>query len=305
MAQTDRYRVEVIVLTHLNHSEAPEEVKWTDDFSTATDFLTPPAEETEEQEEDAESEESPLAEEEAVVSEVLPDDALDSDLELPGEEELVEDPAMAVVHVEEMSDVMQEAWRRLRLSAPFRPEQYLSWEQGSEAPFPSLRLHDLQVVMVDDPYADLRILPEEDADAAESEEGPAIFGDPASMEAIPEDDEPPLPDPTYYYRLDGTVMLKKTRFLHLELDLLVREAVYEEEIALQQSLLSAAPSYEDSGYEDPVNEESAPPQPSSFLEHRLTQSRQVKTGRMEYFDSPVLGMLAFITAVEAEDEATP
>jgi hypothetical protein len=52
---------------------------------------------------------------------------------------------------------MQEAWRRLRLSAPFRPQQYLSWEQGNQEPFPALRIHDLEVVLVKDPKARERL----------------------------------------------------------------------------------------------------------------------------------------------------
>jgi len=48
--------------------------------------------------------------------------------------------------------------------------------------------------------------------------------------------------------------------------------------------------------------EMEPPPPSSFQVHSLKQSRQVKSGRMEYFDGPVLGVLAFITPVEINRE---
>jgi hypothetical protein len=37
--------------------------------------------------------------------------------------------------------------------------------------------------------------------------------------------------------------------------------------------------------------------PTSFLVHRLEQSRVVRTGRMEYFDGPVLGVLAWVTDI--------
>ena len=46
-----------------------------------------------------------------------------------------------------------------------------------------------------------------------------------------------------------------------------------------------------------------PPQPTSFLIHKLEQSRQVKSNRMEYFDGAVLSVLAWISSVEVEDEA--
>jgi hypothetical protein len=39
------------------------------------------------------------------------------------------------------------------------------------------------------------------------------------------------------------------------------------------------------------------PLPSSFLIHRLEQSRPVRTGRMEYFDGPVLGVLAWVSDI--------
>jgi hypothetical protein len=54
-----------------------------------------------------------------------------------------------------------------------------------------------------------------------------------------------------------------------------------------------------------VDIDDQPVQPSSFQVHELKQSRQVRTGRMEYFDGPVLGVLAWITAVEEESGETP
>jgi hypothetical protein len=224
--------------------------------------------------------------------------AIDPDMQVL-EEDVEEVDPNAVIHVEEMSPVMQDAWRRMRLSAPFRPEQYLSWEQGSQEPFPKLRLHDLEVVLVDDPYAALREpLP------GETEEEPTMPSEPMSIEELCAQslepnplDEDPLPDPTLYYRIDGTVVMRRSRFLHLDLDLQMREAVFEAETEpAQLGLLSAS-------YTEPVDEDEEPaeePRPSSFLLHDLVQSRQVKTGRMEYFDTPVLGVLAYISTVEPE-----
>ena len=65
--------------------------------------------------------------------------------------------------------------------------------------------------------------------------------------------------------------------------------------------LTQAPAVPAEAFPDQAPE----PQPTSFLLQRLDQRRQVKTGRMEYFDGPVLGVLAFITdisdSVEGED----
>lgn len=282
LAQDDRYRVEVIVLTHLHHAEEPREIKWLEDLSSATDFLTPPREPSE----------AEILAEILVESSMIPPGG-----KIPEEYRSEQDDANKVVHIEEMSPVMQESWRRMRLSAPFRPEQYLSWEQGSEAPFPVLRVHDLEPVMIDDPYFELRVaMAEAAAELAEQaiEDGETID----AYEETGEEDL--LPEPTTYYRLDGTVVLRRTRFLHLDLDLQLREAVFEETETPDPPL----PSYD----EDIAAEILPPPRPSSFLVFNLTQSRQVKTGRMEYFDSPVVGLLAYISRIEpeqAEDSEQP
>ena len=40
-----RYRVELLVLNHINHSEEPREARYLEDFSPALDLLEPPEEE--------------------------------------------------------------------------------------------------------------------------------------------------------------------------------------------------------------------------------------------------------------------
>jgi hypothetical protein len=229
------------------------------------------------------------------------------------EEDLPEVPWADVIAVNEMSDVMREAWRRLHLGAPFRPEQYLSWEQSADEPFPTLRIHDLEVILSDDPYADLRgieaIGAEEEGtegdegilnadqetqvpetlvftDQSTLPPGDVLEGDPAEAA-----EEAELPDPTVYYRLDGTVLLRRSRFLHLDLDLELRQPVFDQPPVTASLILN-----------DTVDSDGPePPLPTPFLIHELKQSRQVKSQRMEYFDSPVLGVLAWITAFETED----
>jgi len=256
LAQDTRYRVELLVLTHLHHAQEPRELPFLEDYSPAMDLLTPP-----------EPEEEEVEEGDALV------------LETPETEE--PDPN-AIVHIEEMSEVMREAWRRLRLSAPFRPEQYLSWEQGSTEPFPALRIHDKEVLMVVDPYAEQRL-------ELLAQEETTVFADSAGLDDLNETEEPGLPDPVVFYRLDGSVTLTRTRFLHLELDLQLREAVWDE-VSLTRA--------------EVMTPETEKPQPSAFQVFALRQSRQVKTRRMEYFDGPVLSVLAYITsiAVEANQE---
>ncbi len=273
MAGDKRYRVEILVLSLLHHEAVPSDAESLRDFSSSLDLLK------------------------VEDGEVTHDDELLPDDELFPDEDQPEEPWADVIAVESMSDVMLEAWRRLRLSALFRPEQYLSWEQSADEPFPSLRIHDLEVLLIDDPYADLR---ETDAIEVEKEGKTVVFTDrgyklpgnniePAGGESA---EDPELPEPTLFYRIDGTVMLRRLRFLHLGLDLELRQAVFDEQLP------TPAPSV--SGETESGKPEL--PLPTSFLIHKLKQSRQVKSQRMEYFDSPVLGVLAWITSFELEDE---
>ena len=135
MAGDKRYRVEILVLSLLHHEAVPSDAESLRDFSRSLDLLK------------------------------VEDGEVTHDDELLPDEDQPEEPWADVIAVESMSDVMLEAWRRLRLSALFRPEQYLSWEQSADEPFPSLRIHDLEVLLIDDPYADLR-----ETDAIEAEE---------------------------------------------------------------------------------------------------------------------------------------
>jgi hypothetical protein len=89
-------------------------------------------------------------------------------------------------------------------------------------------------------------------------------------------------------------MLRRTRFLHLDLDLVLREAVFDDPAEALPPVLSQGSR--------PGELEEAP-EPTSFLIHKLEQSRQVKSNRMEYFDGAVLSALAWISSVAVEDEA--
>jgi len=298
-AQDKRYRIEILVLTHLQHDAEPREAAWLRDFSDSLDFLKA-AEEEESNENDPVQEEALAEATTATVADAENFPPGEEPLEETGEElgeGLEEDPWAEVIHVETMGENMQEAWRRLRLSGPFRPEQYLSWEQSADEPFPSLRIHNQDIVLVDDPYADLRAqLADEELGSDEGMEEPIVFSDQGNIlpgEPLEESDEDAeLPDPTLYYHIDGSVMLKRSRFLHLELDLELREAIFDE-MAMRQALIAQ---------EELEVEEIELPQPSSFLIHSLKQSRQVKSARMEYFDGSVLSVLAYISSVEIEED---
>ncbi len=299
MAGEKRYRVEIVILSHLQHEAVPSEAESLRDFSDSLDFLK--AEDEDEEDEETKEDDAgaaiPVPEpgnNKPGETKTAPGKQTDDELLL--DEDLPLEPCADVIAVEDMSDVMRETWRRLRLSAPFRPEQYLAWEQSADEPFPSLRIHDLEVILMDDPYADLRETDETES-KEEDEDRPVVFSDQGNIlpgDAIEETaEEPELPDPTLFYRIDGTIMLRRSRFLHLDVDMELRQAAFDEQLPAPALVLSD-------------ESETGEPElavPTSFLIHNLKQSRQVKSKRMEYFDSPVLGVLAWITPFELEDEA--
>ena len=110
-----------------------------------------------------------------------------------------------------------------------------------------------------------------------------------------------LPPPKHFYALDGTISLVRSRFLHLYLDLQQREAVFApagapEVIHMPRGLrtMPTAP---------PGDAVGADPAPTAFRVFSMEQSRQVRTGQVEYFDGPVLGVLAYVTEIEPAVEA--
>lgn len=286
-AENSRYRVEVLVLTHIDHQQEARELRHLTDYSSALDFLQPPEEPAEDPSEEAP--EAPPGEPPAAALEGEPTFQADALEELSLIEE---DPWNVVTHIEEMGPEMQEAWRRLRLSGPFRPLQYLAWEQGSNPPFPLLRVHDGVPVLVEDPWIEQRTLLLEEGD------GSTVYGDPvtapspagtAGADAADTDlgDADVLPDPIAYYQLDGTVSLTRSRFLHIAVDVEWREPVFDEP---RPTIVMTAPA----GSAAPTTTE---PIPSAFLVHHLEQSRPVRSGRMEYFDGPVLGVLVWLSDI--------
>jgi hypothetical protein len=291
-AESSRYRVEVLVLTHIDHQQEAREVRHLKDYSSALDFLQPPEEPAEDP-----SEEAPAATLDGEPA--IPADAWE---EIP---QIEEDPWNVVTHVEEMGPELQEAWRRLRLSGPFRPLQYLAWEQGSNPPFPLLRVHDLVTVLVEDPWIEQRTLLLEEGDGStvfgDSMAAPSVTAPAGTADADAADtdigDTEVLPDPIAYYQLDGTVSLTRSRFLHIAVDIEWREPLFDEP---RPTIVMPVPA----GGEPRTTTE---PIPAAFRVHALEQSRPVRSGRMEYFDGPVLGVLVWLsdisdTIVEQETE---
>lgn len=267
------------MLSHLQHDALPETVTRLTDYSAALDFLAPAVEGDGE----APGDRDAAAAADAPAAEEFAGEPVDGS-GAGGEPEM--DPWQEVVHLPEMGPEMQEAWRRLRLSGPFRPLQFLAWEQGGDAPFPSLRVHDHEVVHSEDSWVEAR-----EALAMALRERVDKGGDGPAHPGVPEDADS-LPPPIRHYRLDGTAMLRRSRFLHLALALELRTPVFGPKAP--HAAPHGVPPFGAPGAE-PENEPQL--EATSFLVHRLEQSRVVATGRMEYFDGPVLGVLAWISDI--------
>lgn len=303
------YRVELIVVRHLSGSSdsAPQE-----ELRDLTDVLDlyAPVDETE----GTNPEESPLEQPQAGL-----DLLAESTDEITADElaeEAVEEPV--AVRIDDMSDTMREAWRRLRLSSGFRPELFRAWEQSGDSPFPRLRIHDDEVLFEIDPAA---LLP----DVPKDEYGALVFSDAtvqreAESGTLLETGEPPeLPPVRYFYRIDGTAMLTRSRFLHLDLDIELREPLFEtgpesSGIGFSGTGFPATEADaenitdQESGIDsllEPVADVRRGPaaEASSFRIHRIAQRRQIKTEQMEYFDGPVIGVLAYITGFDVMAES--
>jgi hypothetical protein len=202
------------------------------DFSAALDLLLPQVE---------------SAAAEPVVADGTPVQGFDEQaLATAAEPETAEpesaDPAAQIVLVETQSDTMQLAWQRLRGSSAYRPELYLSWQQPGQQPFPLIRLHDQEVLIEDDPYAGLRMNIDGDAESADIA----------------------LPEPTRFYRLDGTARLRRSRFLHLDLEIEYREPL-SADVAQAEPPAATHQAYAETAS-----------RPAAYRVHTLQQSRQVR-----------------------------
>ena len=261
------YRVEVLILRHLDSAEPARVEPALPDLGAALDPQVP-----------------------ARAGHETPFDPLwpgpeDSQLLPPvGPFPIAEDSLSSVRLIGERGEQMDAVWRNLRLSAQFRPEAFLSWEQPAIEPFPLLRLHSPEIYLTDDPFAAQRAMNRSPAaaDAQEIEPPQLLF---TYQPGNGKFSLTPIPEPRVHYVLDGTVQLRRTRFLHFDIDL----AYYPPPAPLPGS--------------------AGPPLRAQLLgypAYRIHQSRQVRTGRLEYFDAPFIGALVRISEVELQrEELTP
>ena len=168
--------------------------------------------------------------------------------------------------VSDRSTYMDDVWRRLRSSEGYRPWVYASWEQNRVDYYPPMRIHDQQII-------DTQLRPLSHIMIAD-----LTVEDPLSAYR------------SNFYQLDGSVQLRRSRFLHLFLDL-----EYREESAQTNTQASFPASYDFlTGAEQETSDS------SEYGVFTLKQNRQIRTNQMQYFDTPYFGALVLVTTITAE-----
>jgi len=175
------------------------------------------------------------------------------------------------------SSTMDTAWRRLKSSKAYRPLLFAAWEQNRTDYYPPMRLHDKTVL-------DEQLRPPTSI----------MIADLAAA-------EPLAAYVSTFYQLDGTVQLRRSRFLHIYVDLEYREAVTQD--APQTTVFTVGdPLPPGVSAADNADDGDIGISPDRNI-YSLQQNRQVRTGRMQYFDMPYFGVLVLVSAIDSEQQA--
>ena len=168
--------------------------------------------------------------------------------------------------VTQKSTTMDSAWRRLRSSKTYRPMVYSAWEQNRTDYYPPVRVHDQNII-------DTQLRP------------------PTSiMVADLAAEDPFAAYRSTFYQLDGSIQLRRSRFLHLFLDMEFREKQVNN--GFEVNFLTP-----DDGQANATT--SALDKPVNGV-YTLKQNRQIRTGDLQYFDTPYFGALVFVSAISAK-----
>ena len=161
---------------------------------------------------------------------------------------------------------MDDVWRRLRSSQGYRPLVYTAWEQNRVDYYPPMRIHDQQII-------DTQLRPPTNI----------MLADLAA-------EDPLAAYRSNFYQLDGSVQLKRSRFLHLLLDLEYR--VDMPRTGTETNFFTESKSQTGTFFETENSTDRG-----IFT---LKQNRQIRTAQLQYFDTPYLGALVLVTAIQAD-----
>jgi len=175
--------------------------------------------------------------------------------------------------INDKSTHMDGVWRRLRGSPGYRPLMYTAWEQNRTDYYPPMRLHDEQLI-------DVQLRPPT----------AIMIADLAAA-------DPLAAYRSAFYRIDGTVQLRRSRFLHLFLDLEYRDMSPRPDP--QPSFFGVTDTGIDAATQN-SGQNNGP-----YHVFSLKQNRQIRTGIVQYFDTPWFGALVFVTAISPNRDNRP
>jgi len=201
-----------------------------------------------------------------------------------------------LVVIDKKSRTMNAVWRRLKSSRAYRPLLFAAWEQNRTDYYPPMRIHD-------DVLLGKQLRPPTNIMIAD-----LTAADPLAAYI------------SSFYRLDGSVQLRRSRFLHLYLDLEIREETVPTGAdaindaasdAAGEPLLPdnrSADSYNNYSNDNPINndndndngDDDSDDSGTSYSLYSLQQNRPIRTGRMQYFDMPYFGALVLVSAIDSE-----
>ena len=165
--------------------------------------------------------------------------------------------------VTQKSDMMDNAWRRLRSSQGYRPLVYTAWDQNRVDYYPPIRIHNEQVI-------DTQLRP------------------PTPIMVVDLKSEDPLAAyRSTFFQIDGSLQLRRSRFLHVFLDLELREKKVNS--VVEADFLSAGDIRPETSRD--MGETGV------YSVYALRQNRQVTTGKMQYFDTPYFGALVYVSNI--------
>jgi hypothetical protein len=227
-----------------------------------------------------------------------------------------EDPVL----IDKQDGTFADIWNRLDRLAEYEPLLRLTYEQSAFDFQPPVRLHGEEVLAETVVGKDRTAV-----NAANPEVNGSI-----TMSGKPADGSDPLPV-TRFFRLDGTVQLRRSRFLHVDLDVEYRldGPAWQREFGLPPGFewigeapaesrnppsspdldlrnptpINALQPMTEAGPEltDEVTEPERQPPVEPFQVHRLQQSRQVRTNTLQYFDSAFLSAIVRVTEIADAD----
>lgn len=195
------YRVEVIVLTHLDGQSDRYQVDQARDYTALTDPLL---------NERRNSWIEPDVEDDELQDDQLQDDELHDDEPRDHTGPVQVRYPLTYSNLENLGPEMQGAWRRLEDSTRHHPLSWRAWYQplSREEPSKTMRIHDEHMLRTN--WLEIEYLLGRPVDDNEGENALGL------VDALV---------PRTHYRLDGSIRIRQRQFTHAEIDLVWHEPI--------------------------------------------------------------------------------